>query len=305
MLSLDDKVMMERSVLGTFCEYPKICSNSIKYVNGSMFSSEYRKSIYERLNAQISEGFAITKEKTWGGLMSTDDQRNEMTKIISSSRPDNLKPYIKALIEDESLSKLYKVFQNAQDMVVSDKLLKDVVKYVANQMALTVPDETDEYSASLLTAVDEIKNNISTYQEYPIGWSDWDNITPFTPQSIMLLAGNEGSFKTKFMIFMMRKLLKGYSDVAVKWFSMEDPRDKLIRGFVSQDLLMSDKELREIDYIDHLSKDILKYDIEFVNKASTITEIGNSFKTFKDQRPDKFCILLVDNIMKIVPSKEV
>ena len=133
MLGLDDKVMMERSILGTFCEYPKMCLSSIKYVTEQCCLIT-ESPIYERLNAQISQGFAITKEKTWGGLMSTDDQRDEMMKIISSSRPDNLKPYIKALIEDESLSALDNRFQNAQDMVTSDKQLNDVIKYVTNQI---------------------------------------------------------------------------------------------------------------------------------------------------------------------------
>jgi hypothetical protein len=150
-------------------------------------------------------------------------------------------------------------------------------------------------------AIDNIETGVVNHKEYKIDIPTMDKYMPVTTQGITVIAGNEGSFKTKLMVFIMRKLLKNYDNISVLWYSMEDPSDKIIRAFISQDEFLSDKELKSIDYSTMIPSDVSKFDIQFVTKSQTIKEIGDEYERFRESREDRFNILVVDNLMKVIP----
>lgn len=299
MLSIDNKVLYERSVLGMLLNKPSLGKSMSKQIKPSYFSSDYRRTLLLKIEKESDKGLEVVINN----MTTTDQEKEELALCISLGMDPNFRTYLLMLEEDERLNKLYRAGQKIQDMVVNDSNIDSVISYIERKLRDIEPDELDEFVSSMSNTIKEIKSGEINYEEYHIDWGKWDSIVPITPQSIIVLAGNEGTFKTKFMLFISRKLLSNHSNIAIKWYSMEDPRDKLIRGFISQDTLLTDKELRQKDYIKFLNKDIAGFDIEFVNKSSTMQDIGKGFRKFRDKRKDKFCILIVDNIMKIVPSR--
>lgn len=304
MLDIDTSEKYQRILIGTFSEHPKLTSKLAGKIPIKAFSSNYRRKIFLNILNAIKIKLEPTKEIIWDGMLENDDDKSEMSRCIALSDIVNIRFYIDKLREHVSVSELYVMAQQIQDKVTKNGEFTKINSYIVKRLAELDPSSSDEFASNMSTAINELGNQEETFEQYDIGFGKWDEIIPIQPRSIWVIAGNEGTFKTKLMIFLVRKLLSSYDDIAVKWFSMEDPRDKLLRGFISQDTLLTDKEIIKIkDYKRLLPKTIKTFDIEFVNKSSTIKEIGSSFRKFRDERKDKFNILIVDNIMKIKPSE--
>lgn len=132
-------------------------------------------------------------------------------------------------------------------------------------------------------------------------------------RNIILIAGKNGSYKTKFMIYILKLLNSNYDNISVLHYLMEDPADKAIRAYISLDLKLSDSQILEKGYTmtlnektryEELLDKVSSYDIVYVNKGVSIKEIGLEFKAFRKKRPGRFCILVVDNIMKLTDGRD-
>lgn len=151
------------------------------------------------------------------------------------------------------------------------------------------------------------EGNIKSF--YETGNKKFDDIITLSPENIILVAGASGSGKTKWITFVMRRLLDLHSNISILWYAMEDPHDKLMRCFISQSTLLTDQQLLSKNMKltrDHLhmimatKKMFDNYDIEFVNKPEYIDNIEKHFHLFCKKKPEKnLKILIVDNYMKL------
>lgn len=119
--------------------------------------------------------------------------------------------------------------------------------------------------------------------------------------------------KTSAIIWMMRMLLDNYKELAIQWYSFEDPKEKIIRRFISQDVGLNDEKLQSKGYkltdedkesIELSTKNFGKYDIEFVEASCSILAVKSSFKLFCKQRKDKYNILIIDNVGLLTDAKK-
>lgn len=159
------------------------------------------------------------------------------------------------------------------------------------------------------TIYDIINSESTEGFKYRTGEKEFDELIQFAPDTILLMGGKSGSGKTKFIIFLMSRLLKNYEDLSILWYAMEDPPDKILRAFLSQMLHLNDSELQGINYkmdsddianVMRIQSEMFeKWDIEFVNKPSRIQFIKRHFEQFCKHRPERLCILIIDNIMLI------
>jgi len=299
MLGIDERTHLERQILGVFIIKPQIGKSKCNLLSNEHFTDEYRRMLFSQIVAEANKGKVIVPASWDPDIV----METEMNQCIKEASIDNLDVNIKELRIDQSYVDLWRMSEKVQDMTINDKKLEDIVNYIETNLYRVKEVEEDEHRMSIQDAIEKIESGEISYKEYPIGWDDFDEFIPFSSQNITIIGGLEGSFKTKLMIYLMRLLLTKHDNVAVLWYSMEDPVDKIIRGFISQDTLLRDKELRRMNYADMIPKVVNKFNIQFRTKSASIKEIGVDFQLFKKENKDKFCILIVDNIMKIHPDK--
>ena len=123
---------------------------------------------------------------------------------------------------------------------------------------------------------------------------------------VCVIAGSEGSGKTKYVTHLARGMLDiKENDLGVLWFTMEDDRMQIIRSFISMDTKLTTKELQSINYsltqeniehIDEVSHAFLDYDIEFIDRQVDIHHIISQAKRFSDERVGKSLLIIIDNL---------
>ncbi len=295
MLGVEKKEQIERSVLGSFMEYPSIGFKLVNKLSISHFSSDQRQSLFKHILSEKKKGrmFEIMNIKN-------PDFQYELKECFDKGHLVNLTSNINMLIEEGHINDLFKLTDSLKEMILDDKPLDKIIDH-AKMGIQRVSFEDDEHVVSMKTAIANIEDGTTSHKEYPIDWPTVDKYMPVSSQNITIIGGNEGAFKTKLMMFMMRSLLFKYDNISVLWFSLEDPADKIIRGFISQSEMITDNELKEIEYRKLIPDDVKKFDVEFVTKAQTIFEITDRYKSFTATRDDRFCILIIDNLMKIIP----
>lgn len=156
----------------------------------------------------------------------------------------------------------------------------------------------------------KINAAISTggHNYYDVGLPRFDNIVKLSGNNVILVAAKNGSGKTKLIIYLMMMLFRNYGDkIAAKWYSMEDGDDKIMRNMIANNIRLTDDEQMskghkltadQLQLIASSANDISKYDIEFVNKQSSIRDIGKDFKKFRAKRKEKdLNFLIIDNLM--------
>lgn len=295
MLGMEKKKSIEESVLASFITYPSIGYKLINKLQRKHFSSTSRANLFTHILNEKKDKRQILLSELDGKLLI------EGKIVFGKDHLHNLKSYIEQLIEEGYIDDMYKLGQELMNMSVEDKSLKDIVKKTKRVLLNVNLEQDTDHFISMEDAINNIETGVINHKEYKIDIPTMDKFMPVTTQGITVIAGNEGSFKTKLMIFIMRKLLKNYDNISVLWYSMEDPSDKIIRAFISQDEFLSDKELKRVEYSKLIPKDVSKFDIQFVTKSQTIKEIGDEYERFRESREDRFNILIVDNLMKVIP----
>ena len=127
----------------------------------------------------------------------------------------------------------------------------------------------------------------------------------FRTRFVCLIGGPEGSAKSKFASRIARGMLDNESELAIQWFSFEDGREDIIRGFLSMDVKKTSKELQSIEYkmtdqdkneVRKQSEKYKQYIIEFYDRATSIGNILSRSKRFGDKYKDKKKVIIIDNL---------
>lgn len=123
---------------------------------------------------------------------------------------------------------------------------------------------------------------------------------------LCVIGGAEGSGKTKFVIHLIRGILDNTkNNAAVLWYTMEDDRKQIVRSFISMDVKLTTKELQSINYefapedlkrIDEAVAGFIDYNIEFVDRISSMTHIKATARRFSERWVNKSIIIVIDNL---------
>lgn len=181
-------------------------------------------------------------------------------------------------------------------------------------------DELDNYTNSIATqntksaielAMDKLNRVVvakaKTY--YDTGWEQFDELVSISPNEILMIAGPAGHGKTKFIIALMLKLLSRHKNVAVDWYSFEDPMDKIIRAFIATQTGFTDKYLQgktrkkitkeDLEIVERIKPLFYQYDIEFHEIPISAEDIRYSFSRFCEKRLGKLNICIIDNLLLV------
>lgn len=155
--------------------------------------------------------------------------------------------------------------------------------------------------------LETINNVAESKRFFPINEPGIDRILGISPGNLINISGKSGSGKTSLVAHMARSLLEKYpSDVSICWYSMEDEPQKIMMNFISPHVLLTNSQLMGKNYtlnpsekrrVEENAKLFTKYDIELVHNPVYINHIKAHFQRFCYQRPNRFCILIIDNLM--------
>ena len=237
------------------------------------------------------------------------------TKILSST---NIIKYALVILEKfilreiitHSSSSIRSAFDNEDPFNIITEL-NSKLTILTNLQAVV---ERKELKSSISSVID---NMIAVHSDDVLFHSQWfpfnnevlDQYGLVQENNTLLLAGASGSGKTRFLIYIMRMLLKLHHDkISVKWYSMEDDAAKLIRCFLAPLVRLTDAQMSGVNYRmnehDHhalLSHKAMfeQFDVDIVEHSKYIDDIAVEFKAFCAKRTDRFCILIIDNAMKL------
>ena len=123
---------------------------------------------------------------------------------------------------------------------------------------------------------------------------------------LCVIGGAEGSGKTKYIIHLIRGILDNpKNNAAVLWYTMEDDRKQIVRSFISMDVKLTTKELQSINYnfspedltrIDETVAGFIDYNIEFVDRISSMTHIKSTARRFSERWVNRNIIIVIDNL---------
>lgn len=186
----------------------------------------------------------------------------------------------------------------------------------AKEAILRLSEELISESDTISLTSKEVVTNVLDFllinkdqgKTYKFGFNGIDNTLHFNPDNIFLIGGKSGAGKTRLVINMIFNILNEHDDVSVLWYNMEDPSDKIIRGWLGSMVHLTDSQLQQIDY--SLSQSDLgiladmrgvlnKFDVEFTEDSATVDEIYERFFKFCYDRKGRFCLLVLDNLMQI------
>jgi replicative DNA helicase len=196
-----------------------------------------------------------------------------------------------------------KAYDASEDPLV---LAEWASKQLMDVFEMDIHDRNSFKEALKHTITDIIQKSKGEVNPYiKTGDAKLDKEMSFRKGWLLVIAGEEGVGKSKFVIWLLRKMLDHEENkLAVLWYSMEDDRIQIIRSFISMDTGLTTKQLQSINYkitkddiekVDFAMNSFNDYHIEFVDKISSIDHIRMSAKRFGDKWNTKTKIIVIDN----------
>lgn len=212
-----------------------------------------------------------------------------------------------------------KILNEADKMVVSvatevdpEEIINDAVENLSSLLRLQKKKGVASFEDAVLSAGKEIEENFKGERPtmIPTLYPKLDTLLALKRRTLCLISGDKGGAKTNFLISLMYKILYSKTEFDVLWFSMEDPKEKIVRRFLSIETGLSDRQLLSIGHkidgdVDRINKafdDFLYvhnfYRINFVDEQVDIKTMKRIARKQYQMAKDKNrqMIIVVDNL---------
>jgi len=161
-----------------------------------------------------------------------------------------------------------------------------------------------------LKIIKDIKD--AEYHPQKLTYSPFDIIFDFSRDQLMWIGAMKKSGKTKTMTILMSMLLKHHSDIAIRWFSMEDSIERIWSHFGAIETGINlkklfgkdDNDLTDEEYT-NFEKGLKKYeeaDMDITFGVKSVNQVSSEAMQFIRKRKNKFNIIIIDNFNILVPS---
>lgn len=268
------------------------------------------KDIYQAILRVMNDGKAVSVESV-SDVLRKSNNNNALLEIqeIIKFPVDEWKYYLDFIIEQNNVKELNAIamsiishnYNKVDDLVerISDKIDTMRVQEVEVTSQKTAIKRTIANIRNVAAGL--VRSFLQTTEKI------LNEVAFISPNNTVVVSGMSSSGKTRWMIHIIKGMLH-LNKISILWFSMEDPDDKIIRSFISNEVGLTDAQMLSKNYvlsstqlqaIEEASEKFDDYDIEFVTESSSIKTISSKFKTFCKKRKDQWCILIVDNFMLI------
>lgn len=234
--------------------------------------------------------------------------------MISTSAHNyfNVEEWFHILIEYHIRRKILEmcyIYQAKATDMTEDALfvISELAEQVSNISNMTVYDKSltgEEAVAKLMDHIDKRFNVTESFRS--IGNEKLDEYVYLDAGDIVMIGGPGGSGKSKLAMFMAKNLLLKYKDAAVQIFAFEDPSNAILKSWLSYDCMLTSREMdnkgyslsqNDVNNIQECSDIVKELDFTIISNPCYINDIKSSFMNFCRKRPDKFNLLIIDNIM--------
>lgn len=235
-----------------------------------------------------------------------------LTKDIAGAR--HVREHAKYVVEKYLLREVILISGEAMSMSYNNKDIDDIIEYIALELdriqSITKTKNTANFKDTLNKTIDEIEDRIQNTESntfFKTGYPLFDKRVSLDLNNVVILSGRNSSGKSQFVISLMRGILDNNEDVEILWFTMEDPKEKITRRFISMDTNLDDKELqskkRKLNEDDAVKiansvKKIANYNITFYDRKIDITRLKMYAINFANKSIEngKKPIVIVDNL---------
>ena len=203
-----------------------------------------------------------------------------------------------------------RIGHDLQKIGFEEDLNIDVILANISTRLTALTDVSDIFGENFKDIIGETLADIKGKQEGTIriglktGYNGIDKIFDFCSNNIIFISAIEKAGKTKFLINIIVQLFLNNKDIGICWYSMEDDKMKVIRNMIailtgiqdedqqSKHKKISDEDLNNIIKATEAFKN---FDIEIIDRPTTIDKIASHFDRFCLKRYNKVNILAIDN----------
>lgn len=188
-----------------------------------------------------------------------------------------------------------------------DLTLSKLLEKAGNLQSMTIFNRGYNSKEASLDTVRDICDRAEKDKPYrSLGFPMLDQYVYFDSRDIVAVAASQGQGKSKFVMKVAENLIKANDDIAILYYSFEDGHKSIMRNWISSEVMLTPNEMLSLK--EKLGeKDLMKIskafdpfiykDFEINETRQYIRDIKSSFLRFCKERPDKFNILIVDNLM--------
>lgn len=309
---------VEKAIIGTLLLYDNIdVVSMVNFLKPEDFLNEANKIVFEAITRILRRSDPVDvltvkhelermgKLEDIGGVLQLAEYGNTSIKgsIMYHARIVKQKALQRQLI---SLCHDYKLsaYDETKDIFESIETLSAEINEIIGHIDTDDKKMTaKEISNLFLTTGDESKN---MYAVRKIGWPKFDKIVGISLNKILLISGKSKDGKTKFVSSIMFKLLENYDDISIFWVTLEDPGADILASYLSTKVRIQSKKIKQRNFSEDDMKAIEEhvnrfnsFDIVFQEQGARTAKIGIDFKNFCQLRPNRFNILIIDNILSL------
>ena len=234
--------------------------------------------------------------------------------ILIEANKDMLNEYIDILSLLDSNRKILALSQRLTEEITTvkdvDIFINSAIDELKSMLKINNRKDIISFDDALENTVKEIgelENGKKAF--YMTQWDKFNTIVSLPKNNILLISGDKQSAKSNFVIALEQTLLENNSDIMFLHFTMEEPKEKVIRRLFSSKVGLSDNKIRCINYthtkddIDNLiiARDFFRssnYDINFIERKITLKDfkmyVYKSYEIAKEKK--KELIVIVDNL---------
>ncbi len=311
---MKEKDVIEVSVIGTVLVDVVFAKPFVEKLKGYKFYTPYRKNFAEKLRELVELHGTFSDAMREGYLKSLPKEESQLLFACASFADTlNFMPHINMLLTHHTYNFMaggyIKYLAQIQKQEDPEGIISDNLEMIMNVDLYSEKDfhttQKDIINKMHLMVADE------SYGErvYSTGDIMLDDYLQMSKRNIILVGGKSGALKTKFSLKILSGLLKNNDKISILHYAMEDSTEQIIRAYAAMEMHLPDDVLSgrtrkltedESKAFKSVLDKIAAYDIEYVNKASYIKDIGTHFMKFQSSRKGRFCVLVIDNLMKLL-----
>ena len=234
--------------------------------------------------------------------------------LMKATRPDHIEYQYKILQQKFMLREIIRIGSTAiKDAYQDTTDVFDLIESIQHSFNAIDERDRERFAIDNTTVHQQVFNMINKKQVtgvpmlfYQTPWKEFNEKVVIGSNKIILLAGAAKDGKTKFLTMLIMYLLENYKDIAVDWVTLEDAALDIWTHYLSSKVFIKGKDIKKntfsADVLPIINKHVTTlqgFDINFIEKSLTIEKIRLHFKLFCDKRPEKFKILVIDNILQL------
>lgn len=318
-------IEFEEAVLGAILIEENAINEPIRILKSEMFYKESHRLIYKAIETLFNKSYPIDMLTVANELKTTNKLDiiggpyyiTQLTNKVASSI--NVGFHSKIIVEKYLLRQIIKISHIAQNKAYNEEedvfiILEDLLKQLDTLYA-TIEQSRIKTSKDIFGfIVDNLSNEDKSgqYRTLLTGDEEFDMKLQLETNQQLLLAAKSGAGKTSFLIWLVKKYLERYSDIiSINWFCMEDSLLDIQIHMLCGDILKNNKEIKqnkltqeEREIIMNLRSQYESYDIEYHDQPTSIDNIYASHMSFVKKRPNRFNLLIIDNVMTLLDNDQ-